>query len=100
LILLKFLPRSVHVLTRPSEYASRSTVRGFYQSKRNLEPKHDIINHECAGQIVAANVWFSDADSRIALREMKILADRYGSVLTLLVLPRSADVWGPWKPRG
>lgn len=31
---------------------------------------------------------------------MKIQADQYGSVITLLHLPRSADVWQPWNQRG
>jgi len=40
--------------------------------------------------------WFTHARADTPLREMKIHAEQYGVVLSLLLLPRSADVWPPW----
>jgi hypothetical protein len=51
------------------------------------------VRHERAGITLPAKLWFPDADPRIQLREMKISADQYDSTITLLSLPRSADVW-------
>lgn len=55
------------------------------------------ITSERAGTAVPASVWFPHARSDTSLREMKVSSDRYGAVLSLLVLPRLADVWPPWK---
>lgn len=56
---------------------------------------NDTVQRERAGIEVAARVWFPHAPSDMSLREMKIRADQYDFVLTLLVLPRGADVWPP-----
>lgn len=58
------------------------------------------IRHDREGKTLAAKVWFPHADPATPIREMKIQADQYGSVITLLHLPRSADVWQPWNQRG
>lgn len=53
------------------------------------------VRHERAGTLVPASVWFRFAEPQVELREMKISADQYDSVLTLLCLPRAADFWLP-----
>jgi hypothetical protein len=57
------------------------------------------IRHDRVGQTLRAVVWFPHAEPQIPVREMKLQAHRYDSTLTLLVLPRSADVWKPWHLR-
>jgi hypothetical protein len=51
------------------------------------------VPHEKHGAVVPARVWFPHADALMPVREMKISADQYDCTLTLLVLPRGADVW-------
>ena len=87
-----------------SEPASKAGA--FFRTRKNVIPipsgslaANNDIRHERAGQAVPAKVWFPDADSRVQIREMKLQADRYESVMTLLHLPRSADVWLPWNAR-
>lgn len=53
------------------------------------------VSHEKKGVNVPARVWFPHADASMPVREMKISADQYDCILTLLVLPRGADVWPP-----
>jgi hypothetical protein len=53
------------------------------------------VRHDRAGTTIPASVWFRFAGPQVQLREMKISADQYDSVLTLLFLPRSADFWPP-----
>ena len=55
------------------------------------------IDHERYGVAVSAEMWFPHAGSGESLRELKISADRYDSVMTLLVLPRHMRVWPPWS---
>jgi hypothetical protein len=55
------------------------------------------IKRDRLGTQVPASVWFPHASSDTPLREMKIYAEQYSSVLSLLHLPRLADVWPPWK---
>lgn len=54
---------------------------------------------ERKGIQIAANTWFPHARSGLSLREMKIAAREYDTVMSLLVLPRGADVWQPWSKR-
>ena len=53
------------------------------------------IRHERNGATIAARTWFPHAEPTTPLREMKLSSDQYGSTLTLLILPPSADVWPP-----
>ena len=53
------------------------------------------VRHERAGATIQASVWFRLAESQVKLREMKVSADQYDTVLTLLCLPRAADSWPP-----
>jgi hypothetical protein len=54
-----------------------------------------LIDREVSGVEMDARVWFPHAENGLSLREMKISADNYDFVMTLLVLPRSASVWRP-----
>ena len=56
------------------------------------------VRHERAGATIQASVWFRFAEAQVQLREMKISADQYDSVLTLLCLPRASDFWPPSRP--
>lgn len=53
------------------------------------------IHHEKSGVVIPAKTWFPHAEASMPVREMKISADQYDCTLTLLVLPRGADVWPP-----
>ncbi|WP_259657598.1 ImmA/IrrE family metallo-endopeptidase [Burkholderia pseudomallei] len=53
------------------------------------------IAHEKEGMLVPAPVWFPHADSTMQVREMKVSAEQYDCTLTLLILPKGADVWPP-----
>ncbi|WP_027483930.1 ImmA/IrrE family metallo-endopeptidase [Rhodanobacter sp. OR87] len=55
------------------------------------------IDRERYGVTIDANIWFPNAEPGEMLRELKISADQYDSVMTLLVLPRHARVWPRWK---
>lgn len=55
------------------------------------------IKHHRQGVELPVSTWFPHADTRIPMREMKIHADQYDRVITLLCLPRSVDVWPPWQ---
>jgi IrrE N-terminal-like domain len=54
------------------------------------------VENERNGREMAASTWFRHAHPSTPLREMKIHAQQYDSVLTLLLLPRSATAWPPW----
>ena len=55
----------------------------------------DDVRHERAGATIQASVWFRFAEAQVQLREMKVSAEQYDSVLTLLCLPRASDFWPP-----
>lgn len=86
----------------PSNAAFRNGA--FFKTRRSAiaVPNHSIaanetIQSERVGIKVPARTWFPDAPNDMAIREMKICADQFDYVMTLLVLPRSSGVW---KPRG
>jgi IrrE N-terminal-like domain len=60
----------------------------------NTRVKHDRI-----GAQISATVWFPQAKVDTPLHEMKVYAEQYGNVVTLLHLPRSADVWPEWSEK-
>ncbi|KVE85447.1 ImmA/IrrE family metallo-endopeptidase [Burkholderia cepacia] len=75
----------------------------FFRTRNNVIPVPDgalasnaDIKHDRAGTQIPASIWFPNASSDTPLREMKIHAEQYDVVLSLLYLPRSADVWPPW----
>lgn len=57
----------------------------------NTEIAHDRRGVELPGQI-----WFPHADKNMVIKEMKVWADQYDCVYTILKLPRSEKVWAPW----
>lgn len=56
---------------------------------------NSTIEHDRQGTEIPANVWFRHADPALHVREMKVHAEQYGMVLSLLRLPRLAEVWAP-----
>lgn len=74
----------------------------FFKTRRTPVPlpasslaADDSVKHEKVGQMLLARAWFKYADNVTPVREMKLSSERYGVVLSLLVLPRSAEVWKP-----
>jgi hypothetical protein len=72
----------------------------FFRTKHAPVPIPDgslaansLIKLEKAGQPVPARIWFEHAEDITQLREMKVSSDRHDIVISLLILPRSADVW-------
>jgi hypothetical protein len=72
----------------------------FFRTKRSPVPipetslaANSLIKLEKAGQPVPARIWFEHAEEITQLREMKVSSDRHDIVISLLILPRSADVW-------
>lgn len=55
------------------------------------------IPHERAGAEISARTWFPHAPVDLSLQEMKISANEYDSIMTLLILPRGTSVWKPWE---
>lgn len=51
--------------------------------------------HVRDGRLLSACTWFDHAEPSMSVREMKITSTTHNRVLTLLVLPRLADVWPP-----
>ncbi|MGC2966209.1 ImmA/IrrE family metallo-endopeptidase [Paraburkholderia aspalathi] len=62
---------------------------------RSLAADANVLR-ELDGVSLPANVWFPKAHADTKLREMKIVSEQYGT-LSLLILPSTADVWGPWN---
>ncbi len=61
---------------------------------RSLAANTGVVR-ELDGVSLPANVWFPKAHPDTKLWEMKIASEQYGA-LSLLMLPSTADVWGPW----
>ena len=75
----------------------------FFKTRNNVIPVPDKalasdpnIKSDRKGTQISASIWFTHANADTLLREMKIHAEQYGVMLSLLYLPRSADVWPPW----
>lgn len=58
---------------------------------------NENVDHDRVGVELPARTWFPHAPTELSLREMKISANEYDSVMTLLVLPRGSSVWQPWN---
>lgn len=74
----------------------------FFRTRNNVLPLPDgaiasnpDIKADRKGSTVAASVWFPYVHRDTPLREMKVAAEQYGMVLSLLHLPRSAEAWAP-----
>ena len=86
-------------------FSSRSAAKNgaFFRTRSQTIPipcgslaSNDAVLHERAGVELSARTWFPNAPVQLSLREMKITAQEYDSVMTLLVLPRAACVWKAW----
>lgn len=83
-----------------SEPAARAGA--FFRTRGNviavpegsLAANQELL-HDRQGMEIPATVWFPHADPRTPLREMKVHATQYDATLSLLRLPRSAEVWAP-----
>ena len=51
------------------------------------------IQHDRLGTEIPATIWFPNAPPQLSLKEMKVYAGQYDAVLSLLRLPKWADVW-------
>lgn len=78
----------------------------FFPSRRQLMAipakslaADESVSLDRSGTEVAASTWFPHARDGLSLREMKITANEYDTVMTLLVLPRGSSVWQPWNER-
>jgi hypothetical protein len=89
-------------------WSSESALKAgaFFRTRGNVVPLpemslacNDETKNERKGLEIPASIWFPHADSSTPLREMKIHAEHYDAVLSLLILPRSAEVWPPWQPK-
>ncbi|TCT08965.1 ImmA/IrrE family metallo-endopeptidase [Paralcaligenes ureilyticus] len=84
-----------------SEAAAKAGA--FFRTRNNVIPipagalaSNPDVKLDRAGAQIPASTWFPHASGDTPLREMKIYAEQYGVVLSLLLLPRYADVWPPW----
>ena len=78
----------------------------FFRTRNSVIPVPDsalaanaVITHDRTGTQIPASVWFPHASADTPLREMKVYAEQHGVVVSLLHLPRSAEVWPPWRDR-
>jgi len=85
-----------------SEPAAKSGA--FFRTRKDVIPVpkgslalNPAIEHDRLGTTISAAVWFPHADPITPVREMKIHAQQYDAVLSLLCLPPSADVWPRWQ---
>jgi len=76
----------------------------FFRTRDNVIPVpkgslalDSTIKHSRQGMELSASIWFAEAAPHISVREMKINSDQYGAVISLLCLPRFADVWPQWQ---
>jgi len=74
----------------------------FFRTRNNVIaiPKGTLaadtmIKHDRNGREIPLMVWFKHGDPDLSVREMKINAEQYGNVITLLHLPKSTNVWAP-----
>ncbi|WP_394168928.1 ImmA/IrrE family metallo-endopeptidase [Saccharospirillum alexandrii] len=86
-------------------WSSQSAARAgaFFRTRGNVIslPEGSLaanqeVMHDRQGTKIPANIWFPHADPHIPLREMKVNATQYDATLSLLCLPRSAEVWPPF----
>jgi len=59
----------------------------------SLAASVNIITPERQGIELPAQIWFSQEPKDMALREMKIVSDRYEQTMSLLVLPKAEPNW-------
>ncbi|MDZ4077624.1 ImmA/IrrE family metallo-endopeptidase [Hydrocarboniphaga sp.] len=74
----------------------------FFKTKQSpIElPKDSLaanmaVSADRVGRELAAGIWFPYAEKGLTITEMKVYSELYESTLTLLRLPRYAEVWKP-----
>ncbi len=74
----------------------------FFRTRKSVIPvpngalaANTEITQDRTGTQIPASIWFPHANANTPLREMKVYAEQYGIVMSLLCLPRSAEVWPP-----
>lgn len=79
------------------------TAGAFFKTRGNVIPVPDgsfaanpNAETDRQGKELPAKIWFPHADPLAFVREMKIASTKSSAILSLLVLPRSADVWPSW----
>lgn len=87
---IKWAVPSAAALKRGAYFKTRSQVIPVPASSIAADPD---VEHERIGRTEDARVWFPHAEDDFSLRELKMTADQYDFVMTLLVLPRSASCW-------
>lgn len=85
-------------------WSSRPAMKAgaFFRTRNNVIPIHQQslaanvkIKHSREGEILPARTWFKHAHPSSFLREMKIGAEQYSSIITLLILAKDTDAWEP-----
>ena len=78
---------------------SAAKAGAFFRTRNNVIPvpegalaSQTAVRHDRPGSSIRASIWFPHARADTPLREMKVHSAQYG-ILSLLHLPRSADVW-------
>lgn len=76
----------------------------FFRTRNNVIPvptgsiaQNAAVKHNRQGIEIPCSIWFPHAAPHISVREMKIHAEQYDAVLSLLCLPRSTNVWPLWQ---
>ncbi|MCX7168438.1 MAG: ImmA/IrrE family metallo-endopeptidase [Rhodocyclales bacterium] len=94
-----------HILwARSSQSALKSGV--FFRTRGRVVPLpegslaacDDIVVQERQGIELAAQTWFPREPKEMALREMKIVSDRYEQTMSLLILPKAEPRY--WQREG
>lgn len=83
-----------------SASASAMKAGAFFRTRSNVIPipqgslaGNEAIKSEKAGQPIPSSVWFPNAEEQFTIREMKVHAEQYDSVITLLCLPRHSNAY-------
>lgn len=81
---------------------SASKAGAFFRTRNNVIPvpaasiaMNDNVKQERLGRLVPVSTWFPHADRSLFVREMKIRSEQNNTTLSLLILPRSTEAWGP-----
>jgi Zn-dependent peptidase ImmA (M78 family) len=83
-------------------WSSKSAFKAgaYFKTRNNVIPLPDnslaansAIKIHRKGTAIRASIWFKNAEPIADIREMKIYTKQYDMVLTLLILPKIADVW-------
>lgn len=87
-------------------WSSRKAMKAgaYFSARRSPEPipipdmslaADQDVEHERSGRAVQASIWFPNAPSHVTVRELKVTATSYETVITLLVLPHGLEAWPP-----